>query len=82
MSAPFLERGYVQRCLVRNLETLRKPCWALLSMSDEAQIKQATQLEGRRWTQDEQEAAMKVAANEVGWKNCRGNGLVCVESLP
>ncbi len=66
MSAPYLERGYVQSCLVRHLEALRKPCWALLSMSDEAQSAHATQLEGKQWTQEEQEAAVKEAAKEVG----------------
>lgn len=35
LSAPFLEKGYIQSCLVKHASRLHPPCWALISTMDD-----------------------------------------------
>ncbi|MEW5319967.1 MAG: hypothetical protein WDW38_011076 [Sanguina aurantia] len=65
LTAAFLERGYIQGCLVKHALQLHRPCWALVSTMDDSQYQHASDLEAKHWSAEALKEHVNAMALEV-----------------
>eukprot|EP00798_Chlamydomonas_sp_ICE-L_P003542 gene3542-13611_t len=67
-TAPHLEAGSVQACLIRHLGDLQGSCWTLLSMFDDGQYQKAVHLEEDHWNETQIQEVTKHMVAQVQYK--------------